>query len=162
PSRLIAFGPGHTILHAGGEGNVVVRDRVTGKLRASLRGLLAGKEVKRTTFSADGRTFAVAAEGAVQAADLFARRVHPPLTPGCRTHAGPVSADGRTLALDCDPDPREEPEGQTRVGRSWVRLVESATGKERARFPLRVRDAWVPAFSPDGRMLAFSCAGVIH
>src|SRR5262249_25670596 len=113
PSRLIAFGPGHTILHAGGGGNVVVPDRVTGTRRASLRGPLAGKEVKRTPSSADGRTFAVAAEGAVQAADLFAGRVHPPFTPGCRIHDVAVSADGRTLALDCDPDPREEPEGQT-------------------------------------------------
>jgi hypothetical protein len=162
PSRHIAFGPGHTILYADKEGNVEVRDRVTGKLRGSLRGLLAGKEVKRTAFSADGRTFAVAAEGAVQAADLFAGRVHPPFTPGCRIHGVAVSADGRTLALECDPDPREEPERQTRVWRSWVRLVESATGKERARFPLRVQNAWVPTFSPDGRILAFSCDGVIH
>jgi WD40 repeat protein len=151
-THVLAFSPDGKWLAAGDSG-IEIWDAEAAKRRCLLRP--PGK-VLALAFSAGGERIASADDGGViQLWDLATEKeVHQ-----FRTLSQSIEQVGRGLPTAFDRHARTVAVGGRFQG---IRVSEVATGKEVAPVRIRPWNAEALALSPDGKVLAWSAAGVIH
>jgi WD40 repeat protein len=155
PGRVAFSADGRSLVYVDTEGFAWVHDR-KGKILRRF-GKLANDKSSSTALSSDGRTLAIRSGTLVQSGNIFTGKLHPSFKrPYNFVHGPTISPDGRTMALGVELPPKKgEPDPPPGTDRPVLIIVETVTGRERARC------SWPPGmfssqtFSPDGQMLAW-------